>query len=116
MDRVGHYSYKVNYIPGKENEFADALFQNPGISVEMPDLPGGICFQGQVRRVETNNQNNIWISVDLFKITMDGKKNEEYSNLVQVILDGPKLKDLPGDNIAQQFIHYKEKGEKNIYK
>ena len=46
LDRVGHYSYKVKYIPGKEIEFANALLRNPGNSVELPDISGGINFQG----------------------------------------------------------------------
>ena len=35
---------------------------------------------------------------------------------MQVILGGPKLKDLPEDHMAQEFIHYKKRDEKkNIF-
>ena len=83
----------------------------------MPDIPGGISFQGQVRRVETNNNSKkIHISVDLLEIALEGKENEEYSNLVQVIWDGQRLKDIPDDHISQQFIVHKKRGkQKNIY-
>ena len=70
------------------------------------DLPGGTSFHGQVQRIETNTQNKIRISVDLLDICKDDENKKEYRNLVQLIQDGPKLKDLPEDHPVPEFVYY----------
>ena len=53
--------------------------------------------------------------MDLLEIANDGQNNEKYSNHVQLILDGPKLKGLPEDHMAQEFVHYKKRDDKKVF-
>ena len=46
--------------------------------------------------------------MDLLDIAKVGAKNSEYKDIVQVIKDGPKLK----DHFIQKFIHYKKGARK----